>query len=256
MSFLDCHTHTAEWSDGRQSIEEVMARAKAEGVRVGLADHAGLGDYLNSNDRLLAYADFLSQYPVARGVEMDLGRGFAISPETRAKFDYVIGSVHGLQVGPFRMEFLALIKYLQGQVPAESALQQLGDLETFFKAHLDLLKKEFASQKYDILGHPTMLPPLAAGKPEEHFPEWWEEELIAILLKHGVALEISNRWKTPYDRLMEKAVKAGVRFSVGSDGHDPKKTCVLTYPKDMLNRFQVPPERVFDVERNIENQFN
>ncbi len=252
MNFLDCHTHTAEWSDGRQSIEEVMARAKAEGVRVGLADHAGLGDYLNSNDRLLAYADFLSQYPVARGLEMDLGRGFIIHPETRLKFDYVIGSVHGLQVGPFRMEFLPLIKYLQGQNPGFDPLKELGDLDAFFHAHLNLLKKEFGAQKYDILGHCTMLPPLAAGKPEDHFPEWWEKELIALLLKHGIAMEISNRWKTPYDRLMEKAAKAGVMFSVGSDGHDPKKTCVLEYPKDMLSRFKVPLERVFDVSRQVE----
>jgi histidinol phosphatase-like PHP family hydrolase len=256
MNYLDCHTHTAEWSDGRQSIEEVMARAKAEGVRVGLADHAGLGDYLNSNDRLLAYADFLSQYPVARGVEMDLGRGFIIQPETRAKFDYVIGSVHGLQVGPFRMEFLPLIKFLQGQNLGVDILEQLGNLDAFFRAHLDLLKKEFAAQKYDILGHGTMLPPLAAGKPDEHFPEWWEEELIALLLKHGVAMEVSNRWKTPYDRLMEKAVKAGVMFSVGSDGHDPKKTCVLDYPKTMIEKFGVKPERIFDIKRKIESQVN
>jgi histidinol phosphatase-like PHP family hydrolase len=251
VSFLDCHTHTAEWSDGRQSIEEVMVNAKAEGVRVGLADHAGLGDYLNSNDRLLAYADFLSQYPVARGVEMDLGRSFHILPGTRLKFDYVIGSMHGLQAGAFRMEFLPLIKYLKGQKPGFDVLQQLGNLDAFFRAHLDLLKKEFAAQKYDILGHCTMLPPLAAGKPEDHFPEWWEEELIALLLKHGVAMELSNRWKTPYDRLMEKALRAGVMFSIGSDGHDKKTTCVLEYPKDMIDRFGVKEDRIFNVERKI-----
>src|SRR5208282_792189 len=136
--------------------------------------------------------------------------------------------------------------------PSFDVLKELGNLEAFFRAHLGLLKKEFASQKYDILGHGTMLPPLAAGKPEDHFPEWWEEELIALLLKHGVAMELSNRWKTPYDRLMEKAVKAGVMFSVGSDGHDPKKTCVLDYPKNMLSRFHIPSGRIFDVARKVE----
>ncbi len=252
MNYLDCHTHTAEWSDGRQSIEEVMTRAKAEGVRVGLSDHAGLGDYLNTNDRLLAYGDFLSQYPVARGLEMDLGRSFTILPETREKFDYVIGSVHGLQMGPFRIDFFPLIKFLQGNNPDYDPLKQVGDVEAFFRAHLEMLKKEYESQKYDILGHCTMLPPLAAGKPEDHVPEWWEEGLIALLLKHSVAMEISNRWKTPYDRLMERAVKAGVMFSVGSDGHDVKKTCVLDYPKEMIKRFGVREDHVFDVER----QFN
>ncbi len=36
MSYLDCHNHTAEWSDGRQSIEQILERAKEEGVRMGL----------------------------------------------------------------------------------------------------------------------------------------------------------------------------------------------------------------------------
>src|ERR1700684_1938801 len=98
MALLDCHNHTAEWSDGRQSIEQVLEKSKIEKVRVGLSDHAGLGEYLNSNDRLLAYADFLSQYPVARGLEMDLGRSFLVQPETRSRFDYMIGSVHGMEV--------------------------------------------------------------------------------------------------------------------------------------------------------------
>lgn len=251
MSLLDCHTHTAEWSDGHQSIEEVMDKAQAERVRVGLADHAGLAEYLNSNDRLLAYADFLSQYPVARGLEMDLGRSFKISPETRAKFDYVIGSVHGLQVGPFRLEFQPFVRFLQGQNPGYDPLTHVGDMEVFFKAHLALLKSEYEAQKYDILGHCTLLPPMAAKELEQVVPVWWEEGLIELLLRHGVAMEISNRWKTPYDRLMERAVKAGVRFSIGSDGHDPKKTCVLDYPKTMISKFELAPDRLFDIQRSL-----
>ncbi len=228
-----------------------MARAQAEGVRVGLADHAGLAEYLNTNDRLLAYADFLSQYPVARGLEMDLGRSFMISPEVRERFDYVIGSVHGLQVGPFRVEFQPFVKFLQGQNPSYDPLAHVGDLEAFFKAHLALLKSEYEKQKYDILGHSTMLPPVASKDLEQVVPVWWEEGLIETLLKHGVALEISNRWKTPYDRLMERAVKAGVRFSVGSDGHDPKKTCVLDYPKSMIEKYRLETDRLFDITRSL-----
>jgi hypothetical protein len=35
----------------------------------------------------------------------------------------------------------------------------------------------------------------------------------------GVALEISNRYRLPHDGLLRKALQAGVRFSLGSDGH-------------------------------------
>ncbi|HVM32119.1 MAG TPA: PHP domain-containing protein [bacterium] len=255
MSFLDCHNHTAEWSDGRQSIEQVMEKARLEGVRVGLSDHAGLGEYLNSNDRLLAYADFLSQYPVARGLEMDLGRGFQVSPQARPRFDYMIGSVHGLEVAGARFSFAPLIQFTKGEKPDYDPRKLLPDMDLLFRAHLDLLAREYGSQKFDILGHCTMLPPLALaplGQPEEAFPEWWEDELVALLLKHGVAMEISNRWKTPYGRLMEKGVKAGLTFSLGSDGHDPAKTCVLDYPKEMIRKFNLPENRLFDIARKLE----
>jgi histidinol phosphatase-like PHP family hydrolase len=252
MKLLDCHNHTAEWSDGRQSIEQVIEKARLEGVRVGLADHAGLGEYLNSNDRLLAYADFLTQYPVARGLEMDLGRSFMVQPQTREKFDYMIGSVHGMEVEGVRLNFGHLINWTKGLMPDYNPLLQIKSLEVFFEAHLALLEKEYAVQKYDILGHPTMLPPLALGKPEDVFPEWWEDQFLALLIKNGVALEISNRWLTPYDRLMQKGVKAGVKFSVGSDGHEPVKTCVLDYPKEMMSKFGLEPEKLFDVSRSVE----
>ena len=252
MSYLDCHNHTAEWSDGRQSIEEVLQRAKEEGVRVGLSDHTGLGEYLNSNDRLLAYADFLSQYPVARGLEMDLGKSFMVAEEVRKKFDYMIGSIHGIELHGMRLGFSPLIKFIKGDLPDYDPGQQIKDWDLFFNTHLDILKKEFESQDYSILGHCTMLPPLALGKPEEHFPEWWEEKLIHLLLANNVAMEISNRWLTPYGRLMKKAVDAGVKFSVGSDGHDPKKTCVLDFPKEMIKKFGLREDRIFDIKRKVE----
>jgi histidinol phosphatase-like PHP family hydrolase len=257
VSFLDCHNHTAEWSDGRQSIEQVLQRAREEGVRVGLSDHAGSGEYLNSNDRLLAYADFLSQYPVARGLEMDLGRSFELAPETRKKFDYMIGSVHGMEVDGARLGFSPLIKYLKGGMPDYDPSLVIKDWDKFFTAHLEVLNKEFGRQEYSILGHCTMLPALARSKdPNEAFPEWWEEKLINTLLMHNVCLEISNRWLTPYERLMKKAVDAGMRFSVGSDGHDPAKTCVLDFPKEMIKKYGVKEDRIFDIKRKIEIQNN
>lgn len=252
MSFLDCHNHTAEWSDGRQSIEQVIQRAKEEGVRVGLSDHTGLGEYLNSNDRLLAYADFLSQYPVARGLEMDLGRSFELTPETRKKFDYMIGSIHGMEVDGARLGFSPLIKFLKGGMPDYDPSLVIKDWDRFFATHLEILNKEFSQQDYSILGHCTMLPALARSKNvEEAFPEWWEEKLVNTLLMHNVAMEISNRWLTPYERLLKKAVDAGVTFSVGSDGHDPLKTCVLDFPKEMIKKLDIPLSRIFDIKRTI-----
>jgi histidinol phosphatase-like PHP family hydrolase len=175
-----------------------------------------------------------------------------VAPTTREKFDYMIGSVHGMDVDGVRLSFTQLISWTKGEAPNYNPLNQIKSIDSFFEAHLALLQKEYETQKYDILGHPTMLPPLALGKPEEVFPEWWEEQFLALLLKHDVALEISNRWRTPYDRLMKKAVEAGVKLSLGSDGHENKKTCVLDYPKEMMAKFGIAPERLFDIKRTVE----
>jgi histidinol phosphatase-like PHP family hydrolase len=166
----------------------------------------------------------------------------------------MIGSIHGIELHGMRIGFSPLIKYLKGGLPDYDPAAQIKDWDLFFRTHLEVLRREFSEKDYSILGHCTMLPALALapGRPEEAFPEWWEEELISLLLTHHVALEISNRWRTPYDRLMEKAVRAGVAFSVGSDGHSPERTCDLAYPRRMIGKFGVREDRIFDIGRKLD----
>jgi histidinol phosphatase-like PHP family hydrolase len=250
MDLLDCHNHTAEWSDGRQSIDQILEKSRLTGVRVGLSDHAGTTDYLNSEDRLLAYADFLSQYPVARGFETDLGRQVIVSKEVCDRFDYVIGSVHGLETeaGP-RQSFRHLLDWTKGENPEFDPKAQFGDVEKLFRRHLDLVRREYDKQAFTILGHCSLLPPLALGDPETIYPEWWEDGLVGFLKTSGVVMEISNRWRTPYPRLMHKALKAGVCFSAGSDGHEPERSCELGFPRQLIAEYQVPQDQIFDVAR-------
>jgi histidinol phosphatase-like PHP family hydrolase len=69
-------------------------------------------------------------------------------------------------------------------------------------------------------------------------------------------MELSNRWNTPYDRLMKKAVDAGVKFSMGSDGHEPVRSCALDFPKAMVEKYGLKPERIFDVQTKFQSQTN
>jgi histidinol phosphatase-like PHP family hydrolase len=246
---LDTHNHLRDWSDGRQTIEELLECAKNLGVRVGVSDHAGTADRLGSSEALERYAEFLSAYPVVRGCEMDLDRSFLVEPQVRARFDYIIGSVHGVMLDGKRISFSRTFNALQGKDPGYDPRKEIPDTRAFLKAHLDLLASEFSRQQYDILGHCSMLPPLVLGSPEEVFPPWWEDALVDLLKSHGVAVEISNRWKTPYERLLVKCVEQELHFSMGSDGHDTKRSCRLDYPLAMVARYRIPQERVFDVPR-------
>ncbi len=252
---LDTHNHLKGWSDGRQTIEELLDHAKTMGVRVGLSDHAGIADRLNTSDLLLQYSEFLSRHPVARGFEMDMDRAFQVDPQVRKKFDYAIGSVHGLSLNGRRVSFSRTFNALQGKDPEYDSKAEIPEPQTFFKAHLRLLDQEFERQRYDILGHCTMLPPLLWGPIEEVFPAWWEDDLVDIVKSAQVAVEISNRWKTPYERLLKKFLAAGVRFSMGSDGHDTKRSCYLDYPLEMIAKYSIPADRLFDVARSLETSW-
>ena len=245
---LDTHNHLKGWSDGRQTLSELMSLAREKGVRVGVSDHAGRTDHLSTRERLLEYADFLSSHPVARGIEMDLDRPLTLDEDVRARFDYVIGSVHGVTVSGRRVSFSKTFGSIQGKTGYDPR-EEVPRMEDLLHAHLELLDTEFSRQRYDILGHGTVLPPLVLGPPEEVFPSWWEDGLIALLGRHGVAVEISNRWKTPYERLLGKCLHAGLRFSLGSDGHDGKRSCRLDYPLAMKEQHRIPQDRFIDVER-------
>lgn len=250
MDLLDCHNHTQGWSDGRQTIEAILEKSSRTGVRVGLSDHAGVTDPLNSDRRLAEYAEFLSCYPVARAFETDLGKQIEVSGEVRSRFDYVIGSVHGLlDEGGVRRSFRHLLDWTKGLEPTFDPVAQFGPPEKVFRRHLDLVRREYEKLPFTILGHCSLLPPLALGDPETVYPEWWEDGLVNFLKETGVAMEISNRWKTPYPRLMAKAVAAGLSFSAGSDGHATEDSCELALPQRLLAEYRVPVERIFDVPR-------
>ena len=248
---LDTHNHLKGWSDGRQTAEQLLERAEEAGVRAGASDHVGITEYLNTSENLGRYADFLTNYPLARGIEMDLDRAFQVDPQVRRRFDYFIGSVHGVPFQGRRIGFSRTFKALQGQDPAYDPKEEIPDADAFLKAHLKLLDREFDRQRYDILGHCSMLPLLVTGPAEEVFPAWWEDGLVDVLKSFDVAVEISNRWKTPYERLLVKCLDAGLKFSMGSDGHDPTRSCHLEWPLEMTAKHQIPSDRFFDINREL-----
>jgi histidinol phosphatase-like PHP family hydrolase len=148
-----------------------------------------------------------------------------------------------------RQSFSHLLDWVKGKRPDWDPRSQFGDVEAFFRRHLEVLRKGFELQPFDILGHGSLLPPLALGDPETVYPAWWEDGLVDFLHASGVAMEISNRWRQPYPRLMRKAVAAGLRFAAGSDGHETDRSCRLDYPQQLIVEYGLGPARIFDVPR-------
>jgi histidinol phosphatase-like PHP family hydrolase len=103
-----------------------------------------------------------------------------------------------------------------------------------------------------IAAHST-LTPSAFYALENDVEAWWtearEERWVAALAETGVALEISNRYRLPHDRLLRRALDAGVRFSLGSDGHALDQVARLDWAVETARRVGVTDAHLFVPER-------
>ena len=219
---FDFHIHSTH-SDGRVSLEE---RAATVAVRPhGLSDHFPYGTHFRSDDDVLRYLDRAAKLGLKVGIEYDLGVAPELRPTTRDALDYVIGSVHQVHRGAERIrydgagDFLKRGKsggYAERDRFAEPTLRAL-----ILEQTIALISEGIERHGIGIVGHPTFTPLAALGNPEDAYPAEWQDRLIALCVRNGVALEVNESYQVPHREFLERARRAGARFSVGSDTHGP-----------------------------------
>ncbi len=248
FTIVDHHLHTGTWSDGRLKAAELVEIAEQKGYRIGISDHAGPKTTGIQAHNVDAYLDDLSRHRVYKGIEMDVAYGLTFDSAKLRHLDYVIASLHGwMRDGQF-VPMDGVFRYVQAGGAYKPDLD-LSDPEIWMSEWMDILDRCFSTTPVDILGHPTLSPilPLNADPEKAYKPEW-EERLCAMVLKHGVALEISGRYKLPHERLVRTAMDMGVTFALGSDGHQRHQICDLTYALDMISRVGIPAEQIFHLD--------
>jgi histidinol phosphatase-like PHP family hydrolase len=234
----DLHTHTS-FSDGRMTPEEVWEAARSRGYGVGISDHCGRGDFqLESNRRFDDYLLGLEGLPVFRSAELDLGNPGEVTPDRLARCHYLIGGLHSLAVGAEggRLDFF-------------DPEADPGDPDALIHMMLNGIGRGVREHRFHILAHPGLLPRGLRGRADSILGEVWEKGLIGLALEHGFALEISSRWELPGRGLIEKARRAGVRFTLGSDGHGRETMCRLDYSLRMVEACGIGPGQLFRPEK-------
>ena len=235
---VDCHAHTT-FSDGVLSVEQLIAHVTALGVRPSVADHCS-GDVrgaLHTVEAVRRYLDELEKHDVLRGGEFcwhdSLWRD--LPDDLAARFTHRIGSLHAI----FLPNGLVMHAFAS---PWPSGL----DPQRYMDAHVDNLEQFAAGMPVDILAHPTLLPMALRKMPlEELWTEPREERAVAALARAGIAFEISNRYR-PHDRFVRRAVDAGVRISLGSDGHTAEQVGRIAWPHELAARLGVADDQLFD----------
>ena len=236
----DNHAHTTH-SDGALSPEQLVARAAARGVRPGIADHdsrdvARAVGSLEEVETYLASLESLGD-DVARGGEFCWHDALwrELPDDIVRRFTHRVGSLHAVQ-----LETGSWIHMFQRKLPAGLEPQPYMD------AHVSSLERFAAEMPVDLLAHPTLLPLPWRGIPlEEMWTEPREERAVRALARAGIAFEISNRYR-PHERFVRRAVAAGVRISLGSDGHTELQVADLAFPLAMARAIGVRDEDLYD----------
>jgi histidinol phosphatase-like PHP family hydrolase len=238
----DCHAHSTH-SDGSMSVAQVVARGAALGVRVTVSDHISRDapTIVNSVAAVRAYLDDLEQYEVLRGGEFcwhdSLWR--ELPAEIVRRFTHRIGSLHAIQLKT-GVYFRAFSQSLPAGLTPES----------YIEAHVTSLERFAREMPVDILAHPTLVPPpLRAIHPHELWTEEHEERAVRALLVGGQAFEISARYP-PHERLVRRAADAGLRISLGSDGHSRDQVANVIAPLALARAAGVADEMLYDPERH------
>ena len=239
----DCHAHST-FSDGALAPGEVVARARALGVRPSVTDHLS-GDVslsVATVDAVRAYLVALERL-AADAPDLAVGGEFCwhdslwrdLPPELWARFTHTVGSLHAVWL-PDGARLHAFQRRWPDGLEADA----------YMDAHVDNLERFAREMPVDVLAHPTLLPLSLRNRPlEELWTEEREERAVRALAAAGVAFEVSNRYR-PHDRFVRRAVSAGVRLSLGSDGHSPDQVADVAWPLSVTRAAGVPDAELYD----------
>jgi histidinol phosphatase-like PHP family hydrolase len=239
----DLHSHTT-MSDGALPLDEVVRLAAERGVKIGIADHVSTRNperFVSTEEKLRRYLDALDAAPVFRAAEFCWCDSFyaTIPDELMRRFDYRIGSNHGFALpdGSMGSPWWSSLPETWADRPQEL-------MEVMVHNLCDLVR----AMPIEIVAHSTFMPSaLTALESDVH--AWWTEEredrFVEAVVASGVAMEISNRYRLPHDRLLRKAHQAGARFSLGSDGHTAAQMARLDWAVETARRVGIGDSDLF-----------
>jgi len=238
----DCHAHTRH-SDGKLTVAELVARANELGVRPSVSDHisCAVAKGVRSVVAVNAYLDDIARYPVLSAGEFcwhdTLWRD--MPAETARRFTHRLGSLHAVQL-PDGGYVRAFTKQLPAGLTSSA----------YMEAHVASLERLAAEMPVDILAHPAITPPAIQHiELEERWTEQLEERAVRALARAGIVFELSNRYPV-HERLVRRVHAAGIRFSLGSDGHTREQVADIKGPLALARRVGVRDEDLYDPERH------
>lgn len=235
---LDCHAHTT-WSDGQLDLDAMLDAVRARGVRPSVADHVSrdVNGALDSVERVHAYLAELESRDTGRAAEYCWHDALwrEIPPEFDARFTHTIGSLHAVWLPNGSLQRVFTRQWPEGLAPHD-----------YVTALVDNLERVAREMPVDLIAHPTLLPlPIRTLPVDELWHEEDEERMVRAFAASGLVFEVSSRYR-PHERLVRRAVDAGVRLSLGSDGHHADQVGEISFSLALTRAAGVADAELYD----------
>ena len=248
VGLFDHHVHT-DRSDGTKTLAD-----RAESMRVrphGVSDHFPWKHKMQNDEDVLRYVDDASRLGLVVGLEYDLGVAPELRATTREALDYLIGSIHQIDVVPGEwLSYDEAGAFLKGRITRFTEAKKFLDPGTqrrILERTLEIVRVGIERDGIDILGHGTMGPLAALGDPETTYPAEWQERLIGLCVAADVAIEVNEAYSLPHRGFLERAHRLGARFSVGTDSHFTIRPIDKTM--EMIRAASLPEDRFLQGRR-------
>ena len=231
-------------SDASITLPALVEQEAQLGNILGVSDHFFCcGIYTEAQIR--AYIEALRPYDVYRGAEMNMEQNFALPDDVDAELDYVIAAVHNMPDG--RGGFVPLKDYFGKRAGTLTHYEKnySSDLNRWYLAHtLRMAEKTFSTQRVDVYAHCTVLPACDELYGTRFLLDW-ENAVLSLCSRYGIALEISGLWRAPNMDMLRRAKAMGITFSMGSDCHVPTQIGVLDYVRAAVDELGLTQEDFF-----------
>ena len=206
---IDLHIHLK----GGFTIEDAIAKSNHEQIKYGIAINCGIGFPVQNDIQLDSFCTAMKKYPQFYiGMQAE-GREWVnlFTKESIHKFDYVFTDAMTFVDRKSRRNRI----WIKDETWIDDEQQFMDDL-------VALIVTIISTEPIDIYVNPTYLPEVIMGKYNQLWTESRMDQIIAAAKKHKVAIEINNRFKIPSIEFINRAKKAGVKFTIGTNNIDGK----------------------------------
>jgi histidinol-phosphatase (PHP family) len=220
---VDLHNHTPYCNHATGSPREFVERAIEVGIDIfGFSEHAPMDfdhKYRLSFEEMEGYQreilelkeEFKDKIDIKLGYEVDYLKGYLDDRVLKAKVDYLIGSVHFIDMWGFdNPEFIGKWKNQ--------------DVDYIYKRYFEAIEEMAKSGHFDIVGHLDLIK-VFNFKPKKDIRLIAKDAIKAIKRANMVAevnvagLRKPVKEQYPSRELLELCFEEGINITFGSDAH-------------------------------------